>query len=59
MNRRKIKAIAIAAAIILAVIVFVTLMVNYPMAIIFPIAGASLSVVIYGIYKLVYLSLKD
>ena len=59
MNNRTFKAIAITAAILLAVIIFITLMVTYPMAIIFPMMGASLSVVIYGIYKLVYLSLKD
>ena len=59
MNNRTFKAIAITAAILLVVVVFVTLMVTYPMAIIFPMMGVALSVVIYGIYKLVYLSLKD
>jgi uncharacterized membrane protein YccC len=57
---KKLKAIAITAAILLGLVLFVTIAVKFPivfLGLFMIVPGVGVGV--YGIYKMVYLSLKD
>jgi hypothetical protein len=59
MNNKKLKAIIITAAIILATIIFVTLVILIPKVLLIIAVCVGLGVAVFGIYKMVYLSLED
>jgi hypothetical protein len=56
---KKLKAIAITAAILLGLVLYATIAVKFPIVFLALFVIVTVSVGVYGIYKLVYLSLKD
>ena len=59
MNNRTFKAIIITAAILLGLVLFVTIAVKFPIVLLALAVIVTVGVGVYGIYKMVYLSIEE
>jgi hypothetical protein len=59
MNKRKKTAIIITAAILLGLVLFVTIAVKFPIVLLALAVTVTVGVGVYGIYKMVYLSIEE
>jgi len=59
MNNRTFKAIIITAAILLGLVLFVTIAVKFPIVLLALAVTVTVGVGVYGIYKMVYLSIEE
>ena len=59
MNKRKKTAIAITTAILLGLVLFVTIAVKFPIVLLALAVTVTVGVGVYGIYKMVYLSIEE
>lgn len=59
MNNKKLKAIAITAAILLGLVLYATIAVKFPIVFLGLFVTVTVGVGVYGIYKIVYLSIKE